>query len=131
VIFQPDMNSPAQKSPRRQNNSTTSKTKTHLGVYTNNPALLDNKIHHGLLKQQQVGLFFQELSNRLTIELPIRLGTGCPNGRSLARVEDAILDPGTISRFAHDAVQGVNFPNQMAFTDTTNGRITGHLANGF
>ena len=32
-----------------------------------------------------------------------------------------------VGDFAHDAAEGVNFPDQMAFCNSTDGRITGHL----
>jgi hypothetical protein len=33
-----------------------------------------------------------------------------------------------IGRPAHDAVESVNFPHQMAFSEPSNGGVTGHCA---
>jgi hypothetical protein len=40
------------------------------------------------------------------------------------------LDPAQIRYSAHQAVEGIDFSYEMAFSKSANGRITGHSANG-
>jgi hypothetical protein len=37
------------------------------------------------------------------------------------------LDSGLIRRSRHNATERIDFPDQMAFANATNGRVTGHL----
>jgi hypothetical protein len=51
--------------------------------------------------------------------------------RTLARIQGSELDPGTIGGAGHDAPQRINLAHQVALADAANGRVAGHLADGF
>ena len=62
------------------------------------------------------------------VELAVGLGARSLDGRTLAAVEDAELDAGQIGGAAHDPVQGVDLPHQMALAQAADRRIAGHFA---
>ena len=89
--------------------------------------------------QQIVGLGFDDLEIRrgancglhgLRIELAVGLGARAAHGRAFAAVQDAELDAAGIGDAAHEAVQGIDFPHQMALAEAADGRIAGHGADG-
>src|SRR5690606_37797461 len=51
--------------------------------------------------------------------------------RALAGIEYTELDPGTVSSTGHGAAKGVDLHHQVGLADATNGRVAGHLAQGF
>ena len=64
------------------------------------------------------------------IEFAIGLGARPAHGRAFAAVENAELDAALVGDAAHQAVQCIDFADQMAFSETSNGRIAGHGADG-
>jgi hypothetical protein len=64
----------------------------------------------------------------LGIEFPIGLGPGAAHSWAFSTIENTELDAAEIGDPRHKAIQSVDFPNQMALSKTTNGRITRHSA---
>ena len=56
--------------------------------------------------------------------------TRAVHGRAFGAIEEPKLDTGGVGDDAHDSPQGVDFANHLAFGDTTDGRVTAHLADG-
>jgi hypothetical protein len=50
-----------------------------------------------------------------------------PDGGSAAGVEQAELDSDGVGDFAHDAAEGVDFADKVAFGDAADGGVAGHL----
>src|SRR5690606_35835982 len=65
----------------------------------------------------------------LAVELTVHLRPRAAYGGTLAPVEDAELDAGKVRYPAHQPVQRVDFPDQMALAEPANGRVAAHLAN--
>jgi len=63
----------------------------------------------------------------LPIQLTIGLGTRAAHCGPLAAIEHAELNAGGIGDPAHQAIQGVDFPYQMALAQSANGRIAAHF----
>ena len=64
------------------------------------------------------------------IELAVGLRARPAHGRAFAAVENAELDAAGVGDAAHQAVQSIDFPHQMAFAEAADGRIAGHGADG-
>ena len=64
------------------------------------------------------------------VGLLVALRAWRPNGRSFLGVEHPELQAGHIGRLAHLAAQRVNLASEMAFGQSADGRIAGHLADG-
>ena len=64
------------------------------------------------------------------VELAVGLGARPPDGRALAAVEHPELNAAGIRDPAHQAVQGVDFADQMALAETADRGIAGHGADG-
>jgi len=62
------------------------------------------------------------------IEFPVGLGSRSPDGRTLASIEQSELDTGSIRNPTHQTVQGIDFPDQMALSQSADSRIAGHDA---
>ena len=62
------------------------------------------------------------------IELAVGLGAGPAHRRTLAPVQDAELDAALVGDPAHQAVQSIDFADQMALAEAADGRIAGHRA---
>ncbi len=63
----------------------------------------------------------------MTVKCPVSLSSRAAHRRTLAAVEDLEVDAGTISCPAHQAIQGIDFTDQMAFANPANCRIAGHF----
>ena len=67
----------------------------------------------------------------MAVELAVRLGARPLHGRALAAVQHAELDARTVDGAAHDAVERVDLAHQVALAEPADGRVAGHLADGF
>ena len=72
-------------------------------------------------------VIFQHASNRIAIQLPVRLRAGCPDGRAFACIQCPELDARPVDRLRHGAPQRVYFPRQVALANAADGGITTHL----
>ncbi len=66
----------------------------------------------------------------LPVELAVGLGAGALDGGALGAVEQAELDAGSVGDAAHEAVEGVDLADQVAFAEAANGRVARHFADG-
>ena len=55
------------------------------------------------------------------------MGAGAPDGGAAGGVEEAELDAAGVGDFAHDAAEGVDFADEMAFGYAADGGVAGHL----
>ena len=55
------------------------------------------------------------------------MGAGTPDGGAAGGVEEAELDAAGVGDFAHDAAEGVDFADEMAFGYAADGGVAGHL----
>ena len=82
------------------------------------------------LMQGQPLLLAEQLPHGLGVEPAVGLGPGPLNGGALAAIEHTELDAGSVDGPAHDAVERVQFPNQVAAAQASDGRVAGHRADG-
>jgi hypothetical protein len=64
------------------------------------------------------------------VRLLIALDSRCPDTWSFGAIEHAELDSCRVRILTHRPTQSVDFSYYMAFPQTTNCRITGHLCHG-
>jgi hypothetical protein len=67
--------------------------------------------------------------HRLAVKPAVDLRPRALDGGALASVQQTKLDAGTVSHAAHHAVQGINFPDQVALSKPANRRVAGHGTN--
>ena len=91
--------------------------------------IMNEKLGDFTLNKRQIGFGSQDILYCLTIELAIRLGARPLHGRPLPPIKQAKLNASSISCATHNAIHGIDFTHQMAFSQPTNGGITGHDAN--
>ncbi|GBR24026.1 hypothetical protein AA0488_0285 [Kozakia baliensis NRIC 0488] len=72
----------------------------------------------------------QKFLNRGTIERAVGLRTGTMNGRPLGAVQQFEVDSGTVGSHTHQAIERIDFPNEMPFPNSTDRWVAGHRANG-
>lgn len=92
------------------------------------PGFVEHQVLHAALENLQVGRGRQLLAHRLPVPVPVRLGPRAPHGRPLAGVQDLEMDARLVNDPPHDAVQGVDFPDQVAFANAANRGVAGHFA---
>ena len=68
--------------------------------------------------------------HRAPVELPVGLGAGSLDGRALAAVEDAKLDPGLVGGARHHPVERVDLAHEMPLAEAADRRVAGHFADG-
>ncbi len=78
----------------------------------------------------EIGRFLDRPLHGRRIELAVGLSTGTADGRALAAVQNPELDAALVGDPAHQAVQGVDLPDQMALAEPADRRVTGHRADG-
>ncbi len=96
-------------------------------VNTAYAVILNNQGGHFSLLDVQVGFALEHFLHPDAVLLLIALSPGRPDGRSAAGIQKTKLDPDGIGYFTHHAAERVNLPDQMAFGDSTDGGIAGHL----
>ena len=69
-----------------------------------------------------------QVLHRAPIELPVRLGAGALDSRTLAAVEDAKLDAGLVGGARHHAIQRVDLAHQMSLAKAADRRVARHFA---
>ena len=89
-----------------------------------------SKIESVAFDDRQIGVIEYLRLHRLAIELAVRLCPRAAYGGAFSPVQEAKLDTGGVGNAAHQAVQGIDFPYQMAFSKPSDGRVAGHGANG-
>ncbi len=70
----------------------------------------------------------QQLPHRLPVQFPVGLRARAAHRRALGPVQQLEMDPGGIGGPAHQPIQRVDLPHQMALAHPAEGRVAGHLA---
>ena len=131
ALLQPHMNAAAQKGADGQHYRVSAEVQAHVAPHASDPAVLDDQVHAFALEQAQLGLMLQRLADRPLVEHPVALGAGGAHCWPLAGIEGAELDAGAIRGAGHGTAEGIDFLGEVALADTADGRIAGHLAQGF
>ena len=83
---------PPRNVPAVANHAGGVKVEVHLSLAANNGVTLDMQVHYRLLKQAQVRLVLEYVSNGVFVTRPIGLGTSSPDCWTLAGIEHAKVD---------------------------------------
>ena len=131
VILHPDVDKSTEEGACCQNHGISHETQAHLGHYATHLILFNDQVISCLLKYPQVGLVFERFAYRRLVQNPVGLCTGCPHSRAFTPIKYTELDAAFIGSHCHRAAKGIDFFNQMAFTNPANCRIAAHLPEGF
>src|SRR5882757_6519298 len=101
-----------------------------LGDHTADGFACDQKIGRFLLKQDEIGLVFQHGANGMLIKHSIRLGPRRAYRRTLAGIENAEVNAGSVRRACHSTAERIDFLDEVSLANSTNSRIAAHLAKG-
>src|SRR5204863_10156109 len=88
------------------------------------------QVVHLATDHRKIGRAANGLLHGRRIKLALRLRAWTADCRSLAPVEHSKLDSGSVGDAAHQPVERVDLPDQVALTEPANRRIAGHRANG-
>mgnify|MGYP003693733235 CR=1 FL=1 len=97
---------------------------------TGDAAVRDDQLVRLAFDHAEIGGFDDRGLHRGGIKLAVGLGARSADGRALAAVQHPELDAAGIGHPAHQAVQGIDLADQMAFAETADGGIAGHGADG-
>ena len=93
-------------------------------------AVRDDQVVGLGLDHLEIRRFANRRLHRRRIELAVGLRARAAHGRALAAVQNAELDAALVGDAAHQAVQSIDFPHQMALAEPADGRIARHGADG-
>ena len=127
IIVQAHMHLPVEEGTGREHHGMRMERNAKLCHCTGNAVSLQQQIVHCLLKQSEIGLILQCLTNGLPIQHPVCLRTRSTHGGPLAGIQDAKLDTGLVGCHGHDATQRIDLLHQMALADPSNRRVARHL----
>ena len=82
------------------------------------------------LDHGEIGGLADRLLHRLGIELAVRLRPRAAYRRPLAAIEDAELDTAAVGHPAHQPVERIDLPHQMALAEPADRRIARHRPDG-
>jgi hypothetical protein len=82
------------------------------------------------LMQIQVNLILQDPLHAELVGFFVALSPWSLDARTLPGIEHSELNPGGIGVPTHDSTQSIDLPDQVAFGQSPNGWIAGHLADG-
>ena len=125
------MNHALQERPSGQNHRRGAKEFAVGADRPGDPSVLNDQVFRRHGADFEVGLIGQDRLHRFAIEPTIDLSPWPAHSRTLGAVEHAELDSGGVRHPAHEAVQRVNLPNEMSFTQAADSRIAGHFPDGF
>ncbi len=86
-----------------------------------------NQIRHFRLLDLEIGLRLQHFFHLQPVGLLVALGAGGPDSGAAGSIQQAELDADCVRNFSHDAAEGVDLANQVAFSNAAHGWIAGHL----
>ena len=124
------MDHPVEEGPGGDNDTAAVKL-LNIGPDANHPVFADQQFFHQSLGYIKVRLVFQHLPHVAMVLMHFRLAAGTSRGRSPGCIQHPELYPGCICSLPHLATESVDFLDQVAFSDTPDRRITGHLRDGF
>ncbi len=93
-------------------------------------AVFNDQVLNGPLDHLEVGRGADRCLHGRPVELAVGLGARAVHRRPLGPVEQAELDAGRIRHPAHQPIQRIDLPHQVALAEPANGRIARHLADG-
>ena len=134
MVFHADVNQATKESTCGQYHA--GRMNAHIGVGDDtgnrgaHTITLHDEVITGGLEDIEIRLVLNDLTDGAAVEGAVCLSAGGTHGRSLTAVKHTPLNTGFIGRTRHGTAKGIDFFHQMAFTDTTNGRVAGHHADG-
>ena len=132
VNVRPDVNHGPQKRTRGQNNI----ARAHDPAVGQDQALdVIRRVNLQVLcragQQGQIGCVENQfLLHGRPIQVPVHLGAGAVDGRTLAAVERAVANTSLVGQASHDAIQSVDFLYQNTLANASHGRVAGHFPDG-
>jgi hypothetical protein len=124
------MNQAAQESARGQDHRAGSENPAIHECDASGSAVPHQDIIHLGFDDAEIGRIPDSPLHRRRIKLAVGLTAGTANRWAFAAIENAELDAALVGGPAHEAVKGIDFPDQVTFAQTTNGGIAGHGADG-
>ena len=128
VVVEADVDLAAEEGAGAQHHRFGAKADAALGDDADGAIALDDQIVDRLLEDLQVGLVFQNGTDRRLVQHAVGLRAGGAHRRPFAAVEDAELDAAAIGRPRHRAAERVDLLDQMAFADAADSWVARHLA---
>ena len=129
-MFFADVNEAAQKRAGGENDRAAGNFAAVGEFHAANAAVCDHQIIGFRFNDREIRRCRNRSLHGGRIELAIGLRARAAHGRAFAAVQDAELDAALVGDAAHQAVQSIDFADQMALAEAADGRIAGHGADG-
>ena len=125
-----DMNQSAQKGPGGENDGPCPDLATVGQRQPADAACAQQKVMRLRFDHGEIRRFLDRLLHGSRVEPAVGLRPRTADRRTLATVEDAELNPPGIRHPAHQAVERIDLPDQMALAEPADCRVAGHSADG-
>ena len=126
-----NVNEPMQESACRQHHRACRDARALSRNDARGTAIVHNEVFGRRGPDFQIGDLIQSSLHRPLVKLAVGLGPWAAYSGAFASVEDTKLDPAGIGDPSHQSIKRIDFSHEMALTHPADGRITGHLADGF
>ena len=84
---------------------------------------VEHQVIHGTLDDVEVGVVSENALRGFPIEGAVDLSPGAAHRGSLGPVQHPELDSGSVGHPAHDAIEGIDLPDDVSLAETPDGRI--------
>ena len=118
---------PPHESPSRHNHAPGREPKAYVGFGARNLIALDREGCDVGLLEGEIGKILQKRFDTELIGLLVTLGTRSPNTRTFGCIEHPKLDSRGIRVESHDPAECINLPNEVTFSQSSNGWVARHL----
>ncbi len=126
----PAMDKAAQKSAGRENDGAGRKIPPVSELDPGNAALRNHDVIHLTFDYGEIFGFANGALYRVRIQFPVRLCARAAHCRTFTAVQHPELNAAQIRGAAHQAIQGIDFADQMSLAQAADRRIAGHGAHG-
>ena len=116
------------KRARRDDYAVRTNAQAKIRLDPHHPLFFDEDPYYPTLLDVQPTMTFEKRFHPKLIGLLVALHPGCADTRTLRAVQHSELNPGRIGIDPHGAAESIDFAHDVTLCQSTNGRITGHLA---
>src|SRR5215204_4788636 len=122
------MNKAVEKSSSGEDNRTRPQASRILELDASNLSIFNHKVGNDTLSEMQIRGKLKHMAHFRSVESPVGLSTWRLNSRASGSVEQPKLNACAVDDATHNTTESIYLPHQMSFGDSSNSRVTRHLA---
>jgi hypothetical protein len=124
------MDQSTKESAGRDNDSARAECQTAFGDHPSGGTLIQNQVADSMLANRKITRLLERLLHGGAVEFAVRLRSRPAHRRTFSGIEYPELNAGPIRDLPHQAIERIDFADQVSLSQTSNGWVTGHLSDG-